>query len=99
MGITQDNFKKALSCFASGVTVVTMKSNDDALHGITVSAFSSVSLEPPLILICLDKQTVCYKVLEERGRFVVNILKEDQKHISHRFATPIPNKFDGLNTV
>ncbi len=93
MPITKEEFKNALSRFASGVTVVTTKDADGDLHGLTVSAFCSVSLEPPLILICIDKKTGSHHAFEESGTFVVNILSEDQEHLSNHFAGPIPDKF------
>ena len=97
MPITKDEFKQALSRFASGVTVITTKDKSGKLHGITVSAFCSVSLEPPLILICIDKNAGSHDAFEESKSFVVNILSEDQQHISNHFALPIPDKFDGMD--
>jgi flavin reductase (DIM6/NTAB) family NADH-FMN oxidoreductase RutF len=96
MPITKEEFRNALSRFASGVTVVTTKDNDGNFQGLTVSAFCSVSLEPPLILVCIDKETVSYQAFEESGSFVVNILSEKQQHISNQFASPIANKFAGI---
>ncbi len=96
MPVSKEEFKNALSKFASGVTVVTTKDADGNLHGITVSAFCSVSLEPPLILICIDKKAGSHDVFEEKGSFVVNILNEDQHSISNQFASPIPDKFLGV---
>ncbi len=96
MAITEDEFKTALSLFASGVTVVTTKDADGNLHGLTVSAFCSVSLSPPLILICVDKKTGSHHAFEESLSFVVNILCEDQNDISNHFASPIPDKFKGI---
>lgn len=96
MAITEDEFKAALSLFASGVTVVTTKDADGNLHGLTVSAFSSLSLSPPLILICIDKKTGSHHAFEESLGFVVNILCEDQIDISNQFASHITNKFDGI---
>ncbi len=96
MAITEEEFKDALSLFASGVTVVTTKDAAGNFHGLTVSAFCSLSLNPPLVLICIDKSTVSHYALEESVGFVVNILKEDQAHISNQFASPIPDKFVGI---
>jgi flavin reductase (DIM6/NTAB) family NADH-FMN oxidoreductase RutF len=96
MAINQDEFRAALGRFASGVTVVTTRDKTGRLHGITVSAFCSVSLEPPLILVCIDKNTGSHHALEETSAFVVNILRDDQQHISDRFASFLPDKFDAV---
>jgi flavin reductase (DIM6/NTAB) family NADH-FMN oxidoreductase RutF len=96
MPITKEEFKSALSCFASGVTVVTTKDMSGQLHGLTVSAFCSVSLEPPLILICIDKKTGSHHAFEESGYFVVNILNEDQQNVSNQFASHLADKFTGI---
>lgn len=97
MPITQDEFRAALSRFASGVTVVTTKDWAGNLYGITVSAFCSVSLEPPLVLICVEKITGSHFALQESGIFAVNILGSGQAALSERFAAQLPDKFDGLD--
>lgn len=94
--INKDEFRAALGRFASGVTVITTKDADGHLHGITVSAFCSVSLEPPLILICIDKNTGSHFALTETDSFVVNILRDDQQYISDRFASYLPDKFEAV---
>ena len=94
--ISKNEFRQALGRFASGVTVVTAKDADGKLHGITVSAFCSVSLEPPLILVCIDKNTGSHRALLETDSFVVNILRADQQHISNQFAAYLPDKFAGI---
>jgi len=93
MPISKDEFRHALGRFASGVTVVTTKDADGRLHGITVSAFCSVSLEPPLILVCIEKNTGSHYAFEQSDSFVVNILREDQQYISDRFASYLSDKF------
>lgn len=93
MPISSDEFRAALSKFASGVTVVTTKDNDGNLYGITVSAFCSLSLEPPLILICIEKSAACHFAVSESGVFAVNVLSADQAHHSDHFALSIPDKF------
>ena len=97
MSISQQEFRDALGCFASGVTVVTTRDGEGNLHGMTVSAFSSVSMEPPLILVCIDKATASHYAFEEAGKFAVNILEENQKEISSHFATPLPDKFADID--
>ncbi len=96
MAINRDEFRAALGRFASGVTVVTTKDSSGRLHGITVSAFCSVSLEPPLILVCIEKSTGSHYAFEQSESFVVNILCEDQQHISDRFASYLSDKFAGV---
>lgn len=93
MPISNEEFRRALSRFASGVTVVTLKDRDGNPHGITVSAFSSVSLDPPLILVCIDNDAGSHYAFRESERFVVNILSERQKEHSDQFASQIPDKF------
>ena len=93
MTVTSDEFRAALSRFPSGVTVVTTKDADGQLHGITVSAFCSVSLEPPLILVCVEKIASSHGALHESGTFVVNILSENQRDLSEHFASQIEDKF------
>ena len=96
MAISKDEFRAALSRFPSGVTVVTTKDKAGRLHGITVSAFCSVSLEPPLVLVCIDKTTGSHPAFEFGGAFVVNVLSEDQEHLSNHFASGIADKFDHI---
>jgi flavin reductase (DIM6/NTAB) family NADH-FMN oxidoreductase RutF len=86
MSIDQTLFREALRHFASGVTVVTT-TVDDRPVGLTVSAFTSLSLEPTLVLICIDRQAQSHAAIAQAGMFAVNILKEDQAHLSHLFAS------------
>jgi flavin reductase (DIM6/NTAB) family NADH-FMN oxidoreductase RutF len=84
--ITSDAFRSALRHFPAGVTIVTIKSGDET-HGLTVSAFASVSPEPPLIMICIDHRHYAHELLEREGAtFAVNILRADQRELSDRFA-------------
>ena len=93
MAVTPDEFRAALSRFPSGVTVVTTRGSDGQLHGITVSAFCSVSLEPPLILVCVEKAASSHTALHESATFIVNILSENQRDLSEHFASQLDNKF------
>lgn len=74
-----------MSRFATGVTVVTTCKGNER-HGITVNAFASLSLDPPLVLICIDRSSHVHDVLTESGIFAVNFLAEDQQHLSNCFA-------------
>ena len=93
MAVDKAEFRTALSRFASGVTVVTTRDGGGQLHGITVSAFCSVSLEPPLILICIDRGAYAHGAFGESGVFAVNVLTEEQESLSRLFASREPDKF------
>jgi flavin reductase (DIM6/NTAB) family NADH-FMN oxidoreductase RutF len=94
--ISADEFRRTLSHFASGVTTITTLDADGKPTGLTASAFTSVSLEPPLILVCVDHKSQSYPSIRERGRFAVNVLGLDQEAISKRFASTRPDKFEGV---
>ncbi|MBW2713491.1 MAG: flavin reductase family protein [Deltaproteobacteria bacterium] len=87
MSINQDEFKQALRRWASGVTVVTTKTADDQPAGMTVSSFSSVSAEPPLVLVCINADSSNAEAIMESGVFAVNILETDQADLSGAFAS------------
>jgi len=91
--VSSDDFRAALSRFASGVTVVTTLMDDGQPHGITVSAFCSVSLEPPLVLVCIDRRASIHDRLEKGRNFAVNVLAEHQEDHSKRFASKHPDRF------
>ncbi len=95
MSFTPQDFRQTLGRFASGVTVVTSLETPAKFHGITVNSFTSVSLDPPLVLICIDKKAEAHRILPQSGIFCVNILSELQQSISDRFAGRMP----GLNKV
>lgn len=94
--IDSATFRAVLGRFASGVTVVTMRDDDERDHGMTVSAFCSVSLEPPLVLVCLDHDASMRPLLVDGSAFVVNVLAEGQEALSRRFASPDDERFDGV---
>ena len=94
--ISPDDFRGALSHFASGVTIVTTCDAEQRPTGLTASAFCSVSLDPPLILICVDHKSQSYPHLRESGRFAINILHQGHEQLSRRFASSRLDKFDGV---
>ena len=94
--ISAAEFRNVLSNFASGVTVITTCDGDARPQGLTASAFTSVSLDPPLVLVCVDHKAQSFPALRESDRFAVNILAIDQQEVSRRFATTGFNKFDSL---
>ena len=89
--VTPDEFRDALGRFASGVTVVTVDLGDGSVHGMTASAFCSVSLRPPLVLVCVDHLAETYLHLSERDDFGVSVLKDEQEALSEFFADPERN--------
>jgi flavin reductase (DIM6/NTAB) family NADH-FMN oxidoreductase RutF len=89
-------FRSALSRFAAGVTVVTARDGDGGDHGMTVSAFASLSLEPPLVLVCLDQTATLLPHLHAAGAFGVSILGAAQRGLSRRFADPAADRFGGV---
>jgi len=91
LSVTPDEFRAALGRFSSGVTVITVETPSGDVHGMTASSFCSVSLRPPLVLVCVDHLAETYLHVRERGRFGVSILKEDQDALSEFFADPERN--------
>ena len=77
--------------FASGVTVITVPKSEDVVHGMTANAFCSVSLQPSLVLVCIDHLAETYLHVQERGQFGVSILREEQEALSEFFADPERN--------
>lgn len=86
MAPDSQKFRSVMSKFATGVTVVTTRSGND-IHGLTVNAFCSVSLEPMLVLVCIDKSATAHALLEKSKNYAVNFLAADQEDIARRFAT------------
>lgn len=91
MSISPDDFRKTLARFPSGVTVVTTQGPENEPIGLTVSAFTSLSLDPPLILVCLDNTTTHLSSYTSGNGFCVNILACNQAEISNGFAFPGPS--------
>ncbi len=96
MALTPAEFRTALRSFATGVTVVTTRDREGHPSGLTASAFTSVSLDPPLVLICVDHAATAHPDLRERGWFAVNILRREQETLSRRFAVSGGDKFRGV---
>jgi flavin reductase (DIM6/NTAB) family NADH-FMN oxidoreductase RutF len=89
-------FRSILGRFASGVTVVTTRDESGRDHGMTVSAFCSLSLEPPLVLACVDRTTEMHAILSDASTFAANILSEEQEALSRRFSEKMDDRFDGV---
>lgn len=96
MTVDQHSFRAVLGRFSSGVTVVTTRDRRGRDQGMTVSAFSSVSLDPPLVLICIGHDASIYSVMQKATHFIVNILSEGQEALARRFAEPGSNRFAGI---
>lgn len=84
--VTGEDLKKVLANFATGVTVVTTLEDDGTAHGMTANAFSSVSLQPPLVLLCVDHKANTHTLIRKQGRFGINILSQGQQRLAEYFA-------------
>jgi flavin reductase len=89
--VTPQEFRAALGRFASGITVITVLTPAGDVHGMTASSFCSVSLRPPMVLVCIDHLAETYLHVRESGRFGVSILRDDQEALSEFFADPERN--------
>jgi flavin reductase (DIM6/NTAB) family NADH-FMN oxidoreductase RutF len=87
MTINSSDFRKAMGAFGTGVTIITLDL-DGEVHGMTANAFASVSLDPTLVLVCVDHSTRTHAHLHSKKRFGVNVLCEDQRAISEYYARP-----------
>jgi flavin reductase (DIM6/NTAB) family NADH-FMN oxidoreductase RutF len=94
--IAPDDYRRVLGHFATGVTVVTVRDADGRPAGLTVSAFCSLSLDPPLVLVCVDHKSQTYPSLRDGSGFAINVLRDDQQEISRRFASTRLDKFDDV---
>jgi flavin reductase (DIM6/NTAB) family NADH-FMN oxidoreductase RutF len=95
MPLDQDAFRAVLGRFASGVTIVTVRGANGRDYGMTVSAFSSVSLEPPLVMVCIGEDASLKPMIAEATHYGVSILASDQEALSRRFAAH-GERFDGV---
>ena len=82
-----DDFRRVMGHFATGVTIITAWDADHRPTGLTASSFTSVSLHPPLVLVCVSHKAQSYPAIKAAGRFAVNILSRGQEEASRRFAT------------
>jgi flavin reductase (DIM6/NTAB) family NADH-FMN oxidoreductase RutF len=98
MPIDEAGFRLAMSHFASGVTVVTTE-HEGKLYGMTVASFASLSLNPPLVLVCIEKSVKTHDALAGAESFGVSILGQDQADVSNRFASRAEDKFAGIDVV
>ena len=96
MPIDKQLFRSVLGNFAAGVTVITTVGSDGTPYGLTATAFTSVSLIPPLVLACIDKRSETYAHFGSSGVFAANFLGQEQQQISQRFAVSGGDKFAGV---
>ena len=96
MAISPDEFRATLGRFATGVTILTTRDEGGRDHGMTVSAFCSVSLTPPLVLACIDRGADMYEIIRGATHFGVSVLAEGQEALSRRFAEIDSGRFDGI---
>ncbi len=80
------SFRQLMGCFATGITVVTARNKENEPVGITINSLTSVSLDPPLVLFCLDRKAQLYPIFRQASHFAVNILSEDHQDFSQYFA-------------
>lgn len=89
-------FRKTCGAFATGVAVAAVMGRDGKPHGLTVNSFTSVSLEPPLVLVCVGHKAATHGPFSSADTFAINILGAEQKDLSARFASSHPNRFEGV---
>ena len=90
--------RNAFGCFTTGVTVVTTLAADGRRVGLTANAFTSVSLDPPLALICIDLKSSCLTALDAAGLFTVNVLHADHQALARQFTRKTGDRFEGVET-
>ena len=95
-GLSSEEFRRACARFPTGVAIASVMDSQGIPHGLTVNSFTSVSLDPPLILVCLGHEVTSIDVFRAASHFAINILAEDQREISTRFAHKGYDRFDGL---
>ncbi|MGH7700878.1 MAG: flavin reductase family protein [Gemmatimonadales bacterium] len=98
-GVDASQFRQLLGRFATGVTVLTTRTPDGRPIGMTASAVASVSLDPPLLLVCVDRRHDMHGALQTATHFALNVLAADQEALSRRFAADAVDRFDGVGYV
>lgn len=94
--VSKDEFRSAMSKFATGVTVLTTIDDQGQPHAMTANAFTSVCLDPPILLVCVAHGTHTYRFLEQESRFGVNILRQEQEELGAYFAKPPEDREGGV---
>ncbi len=96
MDVDAKYFRDTLGCFATGVTIITTVDSEGGPVGLTANSFSSLSLDPPLVLFCLDRNVVSFSAFHSNRHFAVNILGADQEDMARRFAQSGSEKWNGV---
>ena len=96
MSLDSREFRDALGCFATGITIITAKGQRDEVVGFTASSFNAVSLDPPLILFSLGRKSYSLRAFLSTDYFAVNVLREGQEALSNRFAKALGDKWAGI---
>jgi flavin reductase (DIM6/NTAB) family NADH-FMN oxidoreductase RutF len=96
MPVDARELRRVMGCFATGVTIITTRDAGGQPYGLTANAVTSVSLTPPLLLICVDRKAETFPHFFDSKLFVLNILAENQEELSRRFATSGGDKFGGV---
>ena len=94
--VTPESLRDVLGLFPTGIAVVTAKASDGALYGVTINSFSSVSLDPPLVLFSLARGLNTLEALLTAEGFAIHFLREDQRHVSAHFAKAFTNKWEDV---
>src|SRR5437764_15186396 len=97
MPVERQTFLEIMASFPSGVAIVTTLDGGDVPRGLTTTAVSSVSAEPPLLLVCVDLTSRTLPALRDGGRFVVNFLREGRSELARLFASKADDKFEGVD--
>ncbi len=97
MNFDAREFRNTLGRFATGVTIITTIDEQGELFGVTANSFSSVSLDPPLVLFCLDLKAMSFGAFKAASHFNINILTEQQEELSTHFAKSGTDKWTGIN--
>lgn len=92
----QEDFRQACARYATGITVATVTDGNGQPHGLTANSFSSVSWAPPMVLVCVAHGASAYPRFFEAAAFAINILAEEQRDLSVRFAGPADDRFEGV---
>lgn len=96
MNIEPKDFRDTVGCFATGITIITTVEPDGSPVGLTANSFTSLSLDPPMVLFCLDYKVASFDAFQAGAHFAVNILSTGQQDLSNRFAKSGPEKWDGI---
>lgn len=97
MSIDQREFRNTLGTFATGITIITTQTQEGSLVGVTINSFASVSLDPPMVLFSLNRESPLREIFLKSEHFNVCVLSQDQEKLSNLFASPDPNKFDKVD--